>query len=221
MIQYCTLSLKHTGPTVGRLKHLGRLRRVREQFCTVCSAALEAFGTVWTAPATIQLAKSENIGCWPSEPLDTPDWLCASWMTILIGGGLTNQHGVCEGRNSACTAELNGVRFVFLCTPLCHFAFSCFGVLAQDDVKETYCISRKPRTYMLLWSWQLLRWFVSLQLFCRTGQMRGKWSGRIKAVGHWFEPGRCAGVFGLNWMQLSDIFQGLSSCSSGLHLDWI
>ena len=36
----------------------------------MCSAALEAFGTMWTAPASIQLAKSEKVGCRPSEPLD-------------------------------------------------------------------------------------------------------------------------------------------------------
>ena len=37
----------------------------------MCSAALEASGTAWMLSAPIQLAKSENIGCWPSEPLDT------------------------------------------------------------------------------------------------------------------------------------------------------
>ena len=35
--------------------------------------------------------KSEEVGCWPSEPLDT-----------LIGGVLANQHGVWEGRNTVC-----------------------------------------------------------------------------------------------------------------------
>ena len=42
-------------PTVGHLKHSGRLRWVWEQICLVCSAALESFGTVWTASAPIQL----------------------------------------------------------------------------------------------------------------------------------------------------------------------
>ena len=37
----------------------------------MCSSALEAFGTVWTASAPIQLTKSEKVGCQPSEPLDT------------------------------------------------------------------------------------------------------------------------------------------------------
>ena len=42
-----TLRQEHTGTSVGRLKHLGRLRQVREQICLVCSAALEAFGATW------------------------------------------------------------------------------------------------------------------------------------------------------------------------------
>ena len=70
-VYFFLLSLKHTEQAVGRLKHLGRLRRVREQICSVCSAALEVFRTAWTASAPIQHAKSESIGCWPSEPLDT------------------------------------------------------------------------------------------------------------------------------------------------------
>ena len=45
----------------GRLKRLGRLGRVQEQICSLCSAALEAFGTVWTVSGQIQLAKSESI----------------------------------------------------------------------------------------------------------------------------------------------------------------
>ena len=36
----------HTGPNVGHLKRLGRLRRVRGQICSVCSAVLEASGTM-------------------------------------------------------------------------------------------------------------------------------------------------------------------------------
>ena len=58
------LSLKHRGPTIGH-------RWIREQMCSVCSAVSEAFGTVRTASAPIQHAKSEKVGCWPSEPLDT------------------------------------------------------------------------------------------------------------------------------------------------------
>ena len=46
------LRQEHTGPNVGHLKRLGRLGRVREQ---ICSAVLEAFGTVWTVSGQIQL----------------------------------------------------------------------------------------------------------------------------------------------------------------------
>lgn len=48
------LSVKHTGATVGHLKLLGRLERIREQICSVCSAALEAFGAAHTWSAPIQ-----------------------------------------------------------------------------------------------------------------------------------------------------------------------
>ena len=104
------LRQEHTGPTVGLLKHLERLGRGREQICLVCSAALDAFGAARTLSAPIQHVKSEEEGCRPSEPLDT-----------LTGGVLANQCGVWEGY---C------VRIGFLHTPLCHFLFSCFAVLA-------------------------------------------------------------------------------------------
>ena len=77
------LRQEHTCPTVGHLKRLGRLRRDREQICSVCSAVLEAFGAAWTLSALIQHAKSEVVGCRLSEPLDS-----------LIGGVLVNQRGV-------------------------------------------------------------------------------------------------------------------------------
>ena len=68
-MSYYPFRQEHTGPTVGRLKW--RLGRVREQICSVCSAALEAFGATWTLSALIQHVKSEKVGCWPSEPLDS------------------------------------------------------------------------------------------------------------------------------------------------------
>ena len=101
------LRQEHTGPTVGRLKCLERLRQGREQICLVCSAALEAFGAckVW--------------GGGPSDVWATgfSDWLSASWMAILMAG-------MWEWRNTVC--------FVFLCTPFHHSPFSCFAVLAPD-----------------------------------------------------------------------------------------
>ena len=42
---------------------------MEHHFCSVCSAALEAFGAAQTLSALIQHAKSEEVGCWPSEPL--------------------------------------------------------------------------------------------------------------------------------------------------------
>ena len=57
----------------------------------MCSAALEAFGAARTLSAPIQHAKSEEVGCRTSEPLDS-----------LIGGVLANQRGVWEGRNAVC-----------------------------------------------------------------------------------------------------------------------
>ena len=64
---FSELSLKAgTGPTVGRLKHLGRLGRGQEQICLVCSAVLEAFGASRMLAVLTQHAKSEKVGCWPS-----------------------------------------------------------------------------------------------------------------------------------------------------------
>ena len=80
------LRQEHTGPTVGRLKRLERLRRGREQICSMCSAALEAFGAARMLSAPIQHVKSEEVGCRTSEPYDS-----------LIGGVLANQHDVWAG----------------------------------------------------------------------------------------------------------------------------
>ena len=102
------LRQEHTGPTVGRLKHLGRLGQGREQICSVCSAALEAFGAARMLSAPIKHVKSEEVGCRPSEPLDS-----------LIGGVLANQRGVWEGRNTVCA--------LFFCA-LCSI-IPCFHVL--------------------------------------------------------------------------------------------
>ena len=97
------------------------------------------------------------------------DWLCASWMTILIGGVLANQHGVWEGQNTVCA-----LFFYAFCSSFPVFMFWITGTrLVPPAVKETYCISRKRRTYTLLWSWQHVEAVCSMQLFCRTGQTRG------------------------------------------------
>ena len=73
----------------------------------MCSAALEAFGAARTLFAPIQHVKSEEVGCWTSEPLDS-----------LIGGVLANQCGVWEGRNTVCALVFYALRSI-----------SCFRVL--------------------------------------------------------------------------------------------
>ena len=120
-------------PTVGRLKRLGKLGGVRDQICSVCSAALEAFGTAWTASAPIQHVKSEEV----SED-------------SLIGGVLVNQCGVWEGE------ILCALCFSMHSLPSCPvFMFWSTGRrLVPPAVREAYCISHKHRTYTLLWSWQ-------------------------------------------------------------------
>ena len=78
---------EHTGPTVGRLKHLESLRRGWEQICLVYSATLEAFRATRTLSAPTEADKGRRT----SEPLHS-----------LIGGVLANQHGVWEGGNTVC-----------------------------------------------------------------------------------------------------------------------
>ena len=46
------------------------------------------------------------------------------------------------------------------------FVFWITGTrLAPHAVKEAYCILRRHRTYMLLWSWQHVEAVCSMQLF--------------------------------------------------------
>ena len=54
--------------------------------------------------APIQHAKSGEVGCRPSEPLDS-----------LIGGVLANQRGVWEGRNIVCALFFCALRSVIHC----------------------------------------------------------------------------------------------------------
>ena len=105
----------HIGPTVGRLRHLERLRRGRQLTCSVCSVASEAFVAAWTLSAPIQRVKSE-VGCQPPEPLDS-----------LIGGVLANQRGVWEGRNTVCALVFYAL----------HYVISCFRIL--EYWHETSC----------------------------------------------------------------------------------
>ena len=74
------LRQEHTGPPVGRLKHLESLEWGLEQICLACSATSEAFGATQTLSAPTEHAKSEEEGRRTSDPLDS-----------LIGGVLVNQ----------------------------------------------------------------------------------------------------------------------------------
>ena len=85
------------------------------------------------------------------------DWLCASCMTILIGGVPTNQRGVWEDWTLWCA-------FCFSMHSVPSFPVFMFWStgtrLAPPAVTEAYCISCKCRTYTLLWSWQPSKQFV-------------------------------------------------------------
>ena len=50
----------------------------------------------------------------PSEvwAIGFSDWLCASWVVVLIGGVLANQHSVWEGRNTVCASFFYALRSV-------------------------------------------------------------------------------------------------------------
>ena len=107
----------------------------------------EAFGETRTRSGTNMFGLLSSVGSfrsrvdvvgsnwacevWWGEPSDVwaigfSDWLCDSWMAVLIGGVLANHHAVWEWRNTVC--------FVFLCTSFHHSPFSCFAVLARNQL---------------------------------------------------------------------------------------
>ena len=81
-----------------------RLEQGREQISLVCLAALDVLGAAWTLSALIQEAKSGEVGCRTSEPLDS-----------LIDGVLANQRGVLEGRNTVCALFFYALHLVISC----------------------------------------------------------------------------------------------------------
>ena len=109
----------------------------------VCLAVLEAFGTAWKVSGQVQLLKSEIVG---SLRTGYSDWLCANCsMTILIGGVLANQQHGRSGSDDGLHSVLSFPVLMFWIT----------GTrLAPPDVKETYFISSKRRSYTLPCSWQ-------------------------------------------------------------------
>ena len=170
------LRQEQTAPTIGHLKHLGRLGQGQEQICSVCSAALEAFED----PPDVVCSDStcKVWGGWLSAvwAIGFSDWLCASCMTILIGGVLANQRGVWEERSTVCALDFYAH----------HSVISCFHV-----APPAYCILRKLRTYTLAARWSS----VFNATFLTNGSDKRQQSGRMKSVSCWFESGWCVGAF--------------------------
>ena len=77
------------------------------------------------------------------------DWRCASESARCVGG-----------------AEYC-VRFVFLCTPFCHFLFSSGATRLLHFMQV-----QNIHTY-ILWSRQHVEAVCSTQIFCQTGKTRG------------------------------------------------
>ena len=151
-----------------------RLGRGREQICLVCSAALESFRATWTLSAPIQHAKSEKVGCRLSEPLDS----LIGCVTILIGGVLTNQHSVWKWWNTVCA--------LFFYALLRHFLFSC----SATSLLHLAQAQKVHATVKLAGG----RSGVFNATFLLNGSDKRQQSGWIKAVGCWFESGRCVGA---------------------------
>ena len=114
-----TLRQEQTGPTVGCLKRLERLGRSWEQICSVCSAALEAFGAASSLLAPIQHVKSEEVGCRTSEPLNS-----------LTGGVLANQLVFMFWSTGMRLAVIVSIQDEFICVhlvmPRCMFSMQLF-----------------------------------------------------------------------------------------------
>ena len=106
----------------------------------MCSVASEAFGAARTLSDPIQHAKSEEVDCRPSEPLDT-----------LISSVLANQRCVWEGRNTVCAH--------FLCTSFRHFLFLCFEYWHKTS---RYCARQEKLICVCL---VMPRCMLSMQLF--------------------------------------------------------
>ena len=77
--------------------------------------------------APIQHAKSEKVGCWRSEPLDT-----------LIGGVLANQCGVWEGQNTVRTLVFYALRSVISCFHVLDYGMRLAVIMSVQD--ELICV---------------------------------------------------------------------------------
>ena len=82
------------------------------------------------------------------------DWLCASYMTILIGGVLANQRGVWEGWNTVCALFFYALRSVI----------SCFHVLEYWLVCLDNGVYFSPRLFFVL----ACSYCLCIKMFVRT-----------------------------------------------------
>ena len=120
----------------GHLKHLGRLGRVQDQIRSVCSAALEAFGTAWTASAPIQLAKSENVGY--------SDWWCACESARCVGGA-----EFCVHSFMVCALFFYALRSFISCFPVLHHWHETSATQSRTSTERTrYCVIGSRRGSM-------------------------------------------------------------------------
>ena len=78
------------------------------------------------------------------------------------------------------------MRFVFLCTPCCHFLFSCSATRLLHLVQE-----RNVHATVEL---AARRSGVFNMTFLQNGSDKRQQSALIKAVGSWFESRWCAGA---------------------------
>ena len=100
------------------------------------------------------------------------DWLCASCMTILIGGVLENQRGVWEGQNTVCALFFYALRSVIF----------CLHAPRASAERTRYCGAGSTSKC------------VFNATFLPNRSDKRQQSGRIKAVGCWFESGWCVGA---------------------------
>ena len=119
-------------------------------------------------------AKSEEVGCRPSEPLDSPIgcvlavwpfWLAVCWRISAVCGRGGILCALCFSLHSVPSFPV--------------FMFWITGTrLVPPDVKETYCISRKRRTYTLFswqWSKRCVQWNFSAEQVRREA---AEWSDK-------------------------------------------
>ena len=137
---------------IGHLKRLEGLGQIREQICSVCSAALEAFGTC------------EVLECWLLAiwAIRYSDWLCASCMTILIGGVPANQHHCGRGRilcaplnTMACALFFYALRSITSCFHVLDYWHKTTTTWSQGDLLRVCSFWYKVFKPSCWWKWKL------------------------------------------------------------------